>query len=142
MRQDVLELLRGYDWPGNIREFENAVRTAMINAGDSNTLLTNYFDMVVEEKKKKSLFDVDKLVDEVFEKKWHGEDKWSEFVRTYTSKEWQREILEGCIRRLKKNREKGDLKFRDITGLFGITENNMRQRFHVLGMNWKEIKRS
>jgi hypothetical protein len=25
--------------------------------------------------------------------------------------------------------------------LFGTTENNMRQRFHVLGLNWKEIKK-
>jgi transcriptional regulator with AAA-type ATPase domain len=138
----VLDLLRSYDWSGNIREFENTVRAAMINAGDSNILLTNYFDIDVEKKERKTLPAIDKLIDEVFERKWQGEGRWNKFIKIYTPKGWQREILQKCIDRLKKNRQKDILRCRDMAELFGTTENNMRQRFHVLGLNWKEIKKS
>ncbi len=142
LRPDVLDLLRGYDWSGNIREFENTVRAAMINAGDSNILLTNYFDIDAEKKKRKALPAIDKLIDEVFERKWQGEDRWNKFIKTYAPKGWQKEILQKCIDRLKKNRQKDILRCRDMAELFGTTENNMRQRFHVLGLNWKEMKKS
>ncbi|GJQ58521.1 MAG: sigma-54-dependent Fis family transcriptional regulator [Candidatus Scalindua sp.] len=141
LRQDVIDLLTSYDWPGNIREFENSVRTAMINAGDSNILLTNYFDINIARKRDSTLFDVEELVNEVFEGKWHGEETWNSFVRTYTSKEWQKEFFERCIKRLKKNKKKKNLTYHDIAELFGINENNMRQRIHVLGINWKEMKK-
>jgi DNA-binding NtrC family response regulator len=140
LRSDVLDLLREYDWPGNIREFENTVHRAMINAGDSNILLTNYFDIDVKQKKHETPFDIDKLIDEVFEKKWYGEDKWNEFIKTYITKGWQKEILQRCIDRLKKNKQ-GTIRYRDIANLFGIKENNMRQRIHVLGIDWKEMTR-
>lgn len=142
LRPDVLDLLRSYDWSGNIREFENTIRAAMINAGDSNILLTNYFDIDAEKKKRKALPAIDKLIDEVFERKWQGEDRWNKFIKTYAPKDWQKEILQKCIDRLKKNRQKNILRCRDMAELFGTTENNMRQRFHVLGLNWKEIKKS
>ncbi len=142
LRPDVLDLLRGYDWSGNIREFENTVRAAMINAGDSNILLTNYFDIDAEKKKRKALPAIDKLIDEVFEKKWQGKDRWNTFIKIYAPKGWQKEILQKCIDRLKKNRQKDILRCRDMAELFGTTENNMRQRFHVLGLNWKEMKKS
>ncbi len=141
LRSDVLDLLREYDWPGNIREFENTVHRAMINAGDSNILLTNYFDIDVKQKKHKTPFDIDKLIEEVFEKKWHGEEKWNEFIKTYITKGWQKEILQGCIDRLKKNKQ-GTIRYKDMADLFGITENNMRQRIHVLEIDWKEKTRS
>ncbi len=139
LRHDVLDLLKGYNWPGNIREFENTVRTAMINAGDSNILLTNYFDIAFEEKQQNTFFDIHKLIDDIFENKWCGEDKWNKFLRTYSSKECQTETLLGCIERLKKNKQKEKIKYRDLAELFGITENNIRQRIHVLGINWKDI---
>ena len=139
LRQDVLDLLSGYDWPGNIREFENTVRTAMINAGDSNILLTNYFDIAFEVKQHNSIFNIYKLIDDIFENKWCGEDKWNKFLRTYSSKDCQKETLLGCIERLKKNKQKEKIKYRDLAELFGITENNIRQRIHVLGINWKDI---
>jgi poly(A) polymerase Pap1 len=113
----------------------------MINAGDSNILLTNYFDLKIARKRDSSLFDVEELVNEVFEGKWHGEEKWNSFVRTYTSKELQKEFFEQCIERLKKNKKKKNLTYHDIAELFGINENNMRQRIHVLGINWKEMKK-
>ncbi|MDR4504393.1 MAG: sigma-54 dependent transcriptional regulator [Candidatus Scalindua sp.] len=141
LRLDVLDLLSSYDWPGNIREFDNSVRTAMINAGDSNILLTDFFDITIDRERDCSLFDVEKLVNEVFEQKWHGEEKWNSFVRTYTSKEWQKEFFERCIERLKENKKKKNLTYRDIAELFGINENNMRQRMHVIGINWKDKKK-
>ncbi len=139
LRRDVLDLLRGYDWPGNIREFENTVRSAMINAGDSNILLTNYFDIAFEERQHDSIFNIYKLIDDIFENKWCGEDKWNKLLRTYSSKDCQKEVLLGCIERLKKNKQKEKIKYRDLAELFGITENNIRQRIHVLGINWKDI---
>ncbi len=142
LRSDVLDLLRKHDWPGNIREFENAIRRAMINAGDSNILLTNYFDIEVKGKTRKPSFDIDELVDEVFEKKWRGKDKWNKFIKTYTANGGRKEILQKCVHRLKNNRQKGNIRYQDLAELFGITENNMKQQFHVLGINWKELKKS
>ncbi len=139
LRHDVLDLLSVYDWPGNIREFENTVRTAMINAGDSNILLTNYFDLAFEEKQQSISFDIYKLIDDIFENKWCGEDKWNKFLKTYPSKDYQKKTLLGCIERLKNNKQKEKLKYRDLAELFGITENNIRQRIHVLGINWRDI---
>ncbi len=140
LRSDVLGLLRGYDWPGNIREFENTVRRAMINAGESNILLTNYFDIEVKGKTRKQPFDIDELVDEVFENKWRGKDKWIMFIKTYTANGGRKEILQKCVHRLKNNRQIGKIRYQDLAVLFGISENNMRQQFHVLGINWKESK--
>ncbi len=139
LRHDVLDLLKKHDWPGNIREFENTVRTAIINAGDSNILLTNYFDISFETKQHNSFFDVNKLIDDIFNNKWHGEHKWNLFLKTFPSKDSQKETLVGCIERLKKNKQKEKIKYRDLATLFGITENNIRQRIHVLGINWKNI---
>jgi len=142
LRSDVLNLLRNHDWPGNIREFENAIRQAMINAGDSNILLTNYFDIEVKEKTRKQALDIDELTDEIFEKKWQGRDKWNKFIKTYTANSGRKEILQKCIHRLKNNRQSGNVRYKDMAELFGISENNMRQQFHVLGINWKESRSS
>jgi len=142
LRTDVLDLLRRHDWPGNIREFENTIRQAMINAGDSNILLTNYFDIEVKEKTRKQPFDIDELTDEVFEKKWQGREKWIKFIKTYTANGGRKEILQRCAHRLKNNGQIGNIRYQDLAELFGISVNNMRQQFHVLGINWKESKNS
>ncbi len=142
LRSDVLDFLRNYDWPGNIREFENRVRQAMINAGDSNILLTNYFDIEVKGKTRKNLFDLDELTDEIFQKKWQGRDKWAKFIKTYTANGGRREILQKCANRLKNDKQVGKIRYHDLAELFGISENNMRQQFHVLGINWKDPKNS
>jgi DNA-binding NtrC family response regulator len=142
LRSDVLDLLRRYDWPGNIREFENIIRRAMINAGDSNILLTDYFDIEVKGKTRKQPFCIDELVDDIFENKWRGKDKWIKFIKTYTANGGRKEILQKCVHRLKNNVHNGNIRYQDLAELFGITENNMRQQFHVLGINWKELKKS
>ncbi|MCP4252388.1 MAG: sigma-54-dependent Fis family transcriptional regulator [Candidatus Scalindua sp.] len=142
LRSDVLGLLRKHDWPGNIREFENTIRQAMINAGDSNILLANYFDIEVKGKTRNQPIDMEVLVDEVFEKKWQGKEKWIKFIRTYTTKGGRKEILQKCVHRLRDNSQMGNIRYRDLAELFGISENNMRQQFHVLGINWKESRTS
>lgn len=142
LRSDVLALLERYDWPGNIREFENTIRRAMINSGDSNILLTNYFDIEVKEKTRKHPLDIDELVDEVFERKWQGKDKWIKFTKMYTANGGRKEILKRCVHRLKNNSQNCNIRYQDIAALFGITENNMRQQFHALDINWKELKKS
>ncbi len=140
LRSDVLDLLIKHNWPGNIREFENTIRQAMINAGDSNILLTNYFDIEAKEKILKQPIDFDELVDEVLEKKWQGKDKWMKFIKTYTATGGRKEILQRCVHRLINDRKIGTIRCQDLAELFGISENNMRQQFHVLGINWKETK--
>ncbi len=141
LRTDVLALLESYDWPGNIRELENTVRRAMINAGDSNILQTNYFDIEIKEKTRKQPLNIDKFVEEVFQKKWQGKDKWVRFTKMFTPNGGRRAILQKCVNRLKQNGRNGSIKYRDIATLFGITENNMRQQFHSLEINWKEIRK-
>lgn len=141
LRRDVLDLLSKYNWPGNIREFENTVRRAMINAGDSNILLTDYFDIISEEEKQKPFFNIDILIDEIFEKKWYGADKWGKFKKVYANKSWQKKIIQSCIERLKQSKQCEHVRYKDVAGLFGITENNMRQRVHILGINWKQTIR-
>ncbi|MHC4321663.1 MAG: sigma-54-dependent transcriptional regulator [Planctomycetota bacterium] len=142
LRSDVLALLERHNWPGNIRELENTIRRAMINAGDSNILLTNYFDIEVKGKTRSQPFDIDELVDEVFEKKWQGKDKWIKFTKIYTANNGRKEILQKCVHRLKNSGHNGNIRYQDIAALFGITENNMRQQFHTLDINWKELKKN
>ncbi|GAX60346.1 response regulator [Candidatus Scalindua japonica] len=141
LRADVLELLKRYDWPGNIREFENTVRRAMINAGDSNILQTDYFDFDVKGEIEKQPSDIEKLIDEIFKKKWRGKDKWMKFAKIYTTNGGRKEILQKCVQRLKSDRQNSNIRYQDLADLFGITENNMRQQFHVLEINWKDLKK-
>lgn len=141
LRPDVLDLLREHAWPGNIRELENMVRRAMINAGDTNILLICHFDFGIKIKKHKPVADVGKLINDIFEKKWYGKDKWNTFIKIYTATGLQKEILQECITRLKEEKQKGAIGYRDLANLFGITENNMRQRIHLLGINWSKIKK-
>ncbi len=142
LRSDVLDLLRRYDWPGNIREFENAVRRAVINAGDSNTLQTSFFDIESKNKTSDHSQNIDSLLEEIFEDKWQGKDKWIKFTKIYTANGRRKEILQKCVLRLKNMRNNGNIKYQDLAELFGITENNMRQQFHMLGINWKELKKT
>jgi two-component system nitrogen regulation response regulator NtrX len=143
LRSDVLALLKKYDWPGNVRELENTIRRAMINAGDSNILQTNYFNMKSskKERRKRSL-DINELVDEIFDRKWQGKDKWIKFTKTYTANGSRKEILQKCVHRLKNNDHNGNIRYHDIATLFGITANNMRQQFHTLKIDWKELKKT
>ena len=141
LRSDVLDLLESHDWPGNIRELENTIRRAMINAGDSNILQTEYFSIETKRKIGMRRLDIDKLVDEIFERKWRGKEKWTTFIKTNTANGGRKEILQKCVKRLKSNGHNGDIRYQDIAGLFGITENNMRQQFHTLGIKWKELKK-
>ena len=141
LRADVLALLKTHDWPGNVREFENTVRRAMINAGDSNILQTDYFNLKSNKERRKRSLDIDELVDEVFDRKWRGKDKWIEFTKMYTANGRRKEILQKCVHRLKSNGHNGNIRYHDIADLFGITENNMRQQFHTLDIDWKKLKK-
>jgi transcriptional regulator with PAS, ATPase and Fis domain len=44
IRDDVLRLLQGYAWPGNIREFEHAIEAAMVKC-QANVLTLDAFDL-------------------------------------------------------------------------------------------------
>ena len=115
----------------------------MINAGDSNILQTNYFNMKSskKERRKRSL-DINELVDEIFDRKWQGKDKWIKFTKTYAANGSRKEILQKCVHRLKNNGHNGNIRYHDIATLFGITANNMRQQFHTLKIDWKELKKT
>ncbi len=85
---DSLELLQNYDFPGNIRELENAIEHALTMAGNAPTLETEHFSDEIRHGTKesykvdtrKSLKDTVKEVSEQIEKKMIeavlGECKW------------------------------------------------------------------
>lgn len=147
LRPDVLTLLKSHSWPGNIRQFENEVRTAIIKAGEYNVLLPEHFDL--EPQKENNLFlDIDHIVNEVFAGKWKGKEAWSRFTKIYTKmKIDDREqghlgqIMKRCIQR-RKNELKRDLKHEDMAELFGIEPGTMRKWITVeLKIDWKQEKK-
>ena len=78
---------------------------------------------------------------ENLQEKWRGKDKWIEFTKMYTANGRRKEILQKCVHRLKKNDHNCNIRYHDIADLFGITENNMRQQFHTLDIDWKKLKK-
>jgi len=54
---DALELLRGYRWPGNIRELRNAIERAMLLA-DGQWLQPEHFPMAVARRSSEGRFDL------------------------------------------------------------------------------------
>jgi DNA-binding NtrC family response regulator len=51
----VLELLHAHDWPGNIRELENVIESAVILAGHSTALEVKHFPITLKQVKESAL---------------------------------------------------------------------------------------
>jgi len=140
LRPDVLALLKSHNWPGNIRQFENEVRTAIIKAGEDNVLLPEHFDLATP--KENSLFmDIDHVVNEVFAEKWKGKELWERFIKIYTKQGPLGPIMMKCIKRLRTDLKR-DLKHDDMAALFGIEPGTMRKWITVeLKIDWKKERK-
>lgn len=140
LRVDVLELLKSYNWPGNIRQFENEVRTAIIKAGEYNVLLPEHF--ALEPQKDDAYYlDVNQVLKDVFSGKWKGKEAWERFIKIYTKQGPLGQIMTECIRRLRDELRR-DLKHNDMAELFGIKPETIRKWITMeLKIDWKKEKR-
>ena len=145
LRSDVLDLLKNHNWPGNIRQLENEVGKAIINAGEYNVLLPEHFGSL-QKLENNSHLDIDKVVNEVFEGKWKGKDAWDRFIKIYTKEGDLGKIMAKCIQRRKQKLQR-DLKHADMADLFSgekdkILPGLMRKWITVeLKIDWKKEKK-
>ena len=70
----VMEMLRRYSWPGNIRELENIVERAVIMS-DEEEILPRHFPFPLQDSQEEIFFHVPKNSDELRELKRHLRDK-------------------------------------------------------------------
>jgi len=56
--------LQNYDWPGNIREFQNLVERAIVMSGNSEKLTEDYFDLENKKNTSEMFSDINRLIDQ------------------------------------------------------------------------------
>jgi two-component system, NtrC family, response regulator AtoC len=125
MRDDVLELFRAYQWPGNIREFENAIERAMVLTKHPVLQPEDFNKLGEEETDKFGTGTVDKIVQQI----WDGKLKWDHIMNEFAKRSPKRkEIVRGIVD--KWIQEKGIRpKHRELASLLETNERNIHQKF-------------
>ena len=124
IREDVLDLLGTYPWPGNIRELEHMVYQAVALA-DGNILQVNDFPSLCAKSRGASLLfkDIDSFVDNVLQ----GAMDWEDLKREFGAQgETRREILLQTINRWQEKHKKRP-STKELAGLLHVSEGNMRR---------------
>jgi DNA-binding NtrC family response regulator len=124
LREDVLELLGKYPWPGNIRELEHMVYQAVALA-DGNILQVNDFPSLCAKNRGASPLsrDIDSFVDNIFQ----GAMDWEDLKREFGAQgETRRDILLQTINRWQEKHKKRP-STRELSGLLHVSEGNMRR---------------
>ncbi len=100
LREDVSVLLHGYEWPGNVREFENAIEFAMLQC-NAGVLTADAFKLGLSRSSDDS-WHVAELVDRILENKlsWDeihakGINRKSEFMKAILKRLMEKKVESG-----------------------------------------------
>ena len=136
LRDDLKALMLSYDWPGNIREFENLINRAVALA-DENILQVNNFPALSQENAsiQSMASDVFSIVDRVYQ----GELTWNELSKEFGARgATRKELLELTIKKwLDKNQHLPSSG--DLAGLFSVSHGNMRRILSECGVKLRKI---
>lgn len=124
LREDVKSLLYKYDWPGNIREMENAILRAVALA-EENILQSNNFSTVILKDKGSisSLSDVDSIVDQIMS----GKMTWNDLKAAFGAQSpVRREVLITLQNRWERDYKRGP-SAKELSELLKTSYNNMRR---------------
>jgi len=131
LRDDVKEKLVDYPWPGNIRQFENAINSAVALADGNILQKSNFPDLnqVIHELPD-SLSDVSHIVDSVYD----GKLKWDNLKKDYCAGiPMRKEVFLKIIDRWT---EKNEIRptSKDLAGLLSASDNNIRRVLKQCGI--------
>jgi len=138
LREDVKRRLTAYDWPGNIREFENTINRAVALA-DENILQLKNFKDIGKEKIQTLIFphEVPDIVDAVYEKKLIWQDIMAEFgKRSSKRKEIIMSIINEGYNRYGRRPTQNEL-----ADVLSTTRNNIAQILTSLGIELLKMPR-
>lgn len=127
LRNDVLEKFNSYKWPGNIRQFESAIKKAILLT--SNTVLQLDDFKELEESSQADFVNINEIIQEIWEEKhtWDSLD----FKKNSPQKTL---ILKGVVDMWLSER-KVRPKHKDLAKLFKISPRNMQQKFEECGLS-------
>lgn len=122
LNDELFGLLRKYNWPGNIREFENEIGRA-VTIARGNVLLPSHFEFVRKIDNTINFSDTDKIVENI----WQGKLEWKDIIGEYNSKSPRRkEIIEKLIERWIKEKKENPTS-NDLALKLNTSDGNMRQ---------------
>lgn len=135
----ALELFKNYDWPGNIRELENVLETAIISH-DAETLDALHFSSLVAQN---ATVHVEEPSDEAFISHWvnrvlNGETTLDEISKEFGAGDARKKIIKGILTAFTKIRGKRPTG-NDIAELLKTTPNNLRVLLNKSGIQLKEL---
>lgn len=131
LREDVATMLKAHDWPGNIREFENAIHAAMAKANASILTLGAFAHFGQEEQAELGLVSND-IVKDIL----NGRSDWG--VLKNIKGEMRKSILVGLIEQIKENDGKRPGSA-ELASLLGISDDNMRRVIRDAGLSLREF---
>jgi len=135
---EAVELFKGYNWPGNIRELVNVLGTAIIST-DADILDVPHFPTF----NSKNAHIHEKEPDDAFIEKWvhrvlDGESSLDEINKEFGSGEARKKIIKGILDGFMQQRGKRP-SGNDIAALLKTQTNNLRVLLNKIGIQLKEL---
>lgn len=138
LREDVKNLLYSYNWPGNIRELENIVNTA-VALSDENILQMKNFPKLLQARSNLPSdfnFDLDSIVDRVFQ----GDLVWGDLKREFGIKGvLLKQLLNRIIEKWMLENNKRPT-YKHLATLLAISDGNVRRILSECNVKLKSFK--
>ncbi len=137
LRDDVNEVLGSYNWPGNIREFENVISRAVALADENILQPQNLSFLTKQTQLHSSLFNTHDIVNSILNK----ELSWEKLKQEFASKGNTRQTI--LIELIKKVKEKmgNRITSQDLAKILSISPSNMRRILSEYRIKLKNIQR-
>jgi two-component system, NtrC family, response regulator HydG len=131
--EEALDLLKSFDWPGNVRQLENALEQALVNSTEENTLRASHFDFLTQPAGTRLA--EDELIRKWVEDALHGASSWEDIRREFGVGA-RKKVMEGILSALRERgrRPTGN----ELARLLKTNRNYVNQIIRNLGLQLKE----
>ena len=136
LRDDLKALMTSYDWPGNIREFENLINRAVALADENILQKSNFPDLFHDYAGGLNMpFDISSIVDRVYQ----GELTWTVLSKEFGARGVMRkELLEHTVNQWL-DRHQHHPSSEDLARLLSVSPGNMRRILSECGIKLRKI---